>query len=285
MSERPAQSERTVVLDVSGAEFAYFGGVTGDDAGGQTNGTFRLGPLTFDICRSEFLAVVGPNGSGKSTLLRLLAGLAPSVRGSVAFRGEPVAALDPRRRARRIAVVRQQAAPVFSCTVEQFVLLGRYPFRDRFGFETEADQRAARAAMEATQICSLANRRTDEISGGEMQRVVLARALAQEPELLLLDEPTANLDLVFQVELLRMIRRLMLERGLGVVAVMHEVNLASQFADCILLLRKGRLFRLGTPEETLTASALEEVYGMPMRVDWCPDTGRPQVTVLAARSL
>lgn len=285
MSQVAIQTGHKLVLNVNGAEFAYFGGVSNGDLDGAESATFRLGPLTFEIYQGEFLAVVGPNGSGKSTLLRLLAGLGKPERGSVCFAGQEVAALDPRRRARRIAVVRQQTPPVFPCTVEQFVLLGRYPFRDRFGFETEQDQRTARAAMEATETCSLANRRTNEISGGEMQRVVLARALAQEPELLLLDEPTANLDLVFQVELLRMIRRLMAEQRLGVVAVMHEVNLASQFADYMLLLRKGRLFRFGSPEEVLTAAALEEVYGMPMRVDWCPETGRPQVTVLAARSL
>ncbi len=283
MSDAP--EERTLLLGVSHAEFAYFGGAGNGGAEGDENGTFRLGPLTFDIYRGEFLGVIGPNGSGKSTLLRLLAGLARPERGSVTLDGREAHLLDPRRRARRVAVVRQHTAPVFPSTVEQFVLLGRYPFRDRFGFETGEDQRAARAAMEATQICSLANRRTDEISGGEMQRVVLARALAQEPEVLLLDEPTASLDLVFQVELLRMICRLMREQNLGVVAVMHEVNLASQFADYILLLRKGQLFRFGTPEEVLTASALEDVYGMPMRVDWCPETGRPQVSVVAVRGL
>jgi iron complex transport system ATP-binding protein len=275
---------RKLLLDVNSAEFGYFGNAGGQpEADGNTS--FRLGPITFDIYQGEFLAIIGPNGSGKSTLLRILAGLSAPQRGSVMLKGREVSALEPRRRARRIAVLRQQPSPVFSYTAEQFVLLGRYPFRDGFGFENEADQRAAKAAMEATQTCSLAGRLTEEISGGEMQRVVLARALAQEPELLLLDEPTANLDLAFQVELLRMIRRLMYERGLGVAAVMHEVNLASQFADYILLLRKGRLFRFGTPDDVLTAGALEEAYGMPMRVDWCPETGRPRVTVLATRDL
>ncbi|MGH8247888.1 MAG: ABC transporter ATP-binding protein, partial [Gammaproteobacteria bacterium] len=167
----------------------------------------------------------------------------------------------------------------------QFVLLGRFPYADRLGFENEQDRRMARLAMEATHICSLANRRLDEISGGERQRTVLARALAQEPELLLLDEPTAHLDLSFQIELLRLVRRLAAEFDFGVVSVMHEVNLASEFADYILLLRNGELFRFGTPEEVLTARALEEVYRVPVRVDRNPHSGRPHITVTATATL
>lgn len=270
---------RKPMLEVNGLEYAY------PVTPASVNGDFRLGPLSFGVYGGEFLAVIGPNGSGKSTLLRLLTGQAAPLRGSVHFDGAEVSGLDPRRRARRIAVVRQQAPLVFPMTVEDFILLGRYPYRDRFGFDTEEDRNAVRAAMEATQTCSLAARRTDEISGGELQRVVLARALAQAPELLLLDEPTANLDLSFQVELLRMVRRLVAERGLGVVAVMHEVNLASEFADFMLLLSKGRLCRFGNPCEVLTARALEEVYRLPVRVDWNPASGRPHVTVLATSEL
>ena len=271
---------RALLLDVNALEFAY--PLRGDIL---PDGYFALGPITLDLYPREFLAIIGPNGSGKSTLLRLLAGLLTPSRGSVSFSGSEVGLLEPRQRARRLAVVRQEAALIFPMVVDQFVLLGRYPYSDRFGFETEQDRAAARAAMEATQVCSLARRRMDEISGGERQRVVLARALAQNPELLLLDEPTTNLDLCYQVELLRLIRRLSWQRGLGVVAVMHEVNLASEFADYILLLRGGKPVRLGTPEEVITARALEEVYGVPVRVDWNPASGRPHVTVMATASL
>ncbi len=281
-------TSRTLLLDVNSLEFAY----PAQDPRGplvqsaaSNNGRFTLGPLTFDLYAREFLAIIGPNGSGKSTLLRLLAGLLRPTRGGVSFAGREIWLEPARERARRIAVVRQEAPLVFPSTVEQFVLLGRYPYTARFGFETTGDFRMARTAMEATHTCSLSGRRMDEISGGERQRVVLARALAQEPELLLLDEPTANLDLNFQFELLRLIRRLSAQHDFGVAAVMHEVNLASEFADYILLLRNGKLFRFGTPAEVLTASALEEVYGVRVRVDRNPWSGRPQVTVAASAGL
>ncbi len=275
-----AGASRKLLLDVNSLEFAY-----PDWDGTSANGRFDLGPLTFDLYTREFLAIIGPNGSGKTTLLRLLAGLLCPERGGIRFDGKEVSLLAARERARRVAVVRQEAPLVFPITVEQFVLLGRYPYTGRFGLETEEDRRMARMAMEATHICSLANRRMDEISGGERQRTVLARALAQEPELLLLDEPTANLDLSFQIELLRMVRRLSAEYDFGVVAVMHEVNLASEFSDYILLLRNGKIFRFGTPEEVLTARALEDVYGVPVRIDRNPSSGRPHVTVMATTSL
>ena len=277
MSEPAA---RQLLLDARSVEFGYPA-----RANSGAHPGFWLGPITIDLYPREFLAIIGPNGSGKSTLLRLLGGLLPAAGGSVAVGGADVGRLSPRGRAQRIAMVRQEAPLVFPVTVEQFVLLGRSAYADRFGFESDADRAAARAAMEATQICSFAKRRIDEISGGERQRVVLARALAQQPALLLLDEPTANLDLCFQLELLRMVRRLTRDRDLGVVSVMHEVNLASEFADYILLMRAGKLYKFGTPEEVLTARALEEVYGVPVRVDWNPASGRPHVTVIATASL
>ena len=191
--------------------------------------------------------------------------------------------MTPRERARRIAYVRQESPLVFPIRVEQFVLLGRFPFTDRLGFESPRDREMAAWALEVTSLSRLASRRMDEISGGERQRAVLARALAQEPELLLMDEPTANLDLNFQVELLRLIRRLAEEQGFGVVAVMHELNLASEFSDHLLLLRDGRLFRYGEPAGVLTRAALEEAYGVPVSVDRNPYSGRPRVTLAATR--
>ena len=277
--------DRRLLLDIHSLEFAYRAPRRQCGLDGSQDGRFRLGPFSFDIYAGDFLAIIGPNGSGKSTLLRLMAGLLRPTRGDVSFAGSDISLLAPRERARRIAVVRQEASLVFPSTVEQFVLLGRYPYAGRFGFEREEDARMARLAMEATHIWSLAHRHMDEISGGERQRAVLARALAQEPELLLLDEPTANLDLSFQVELLRLIRRQADRYDFGVVAVMHEVNLASEFADYMMLLRAGRLSCSGTPEEVLTQRTLEEVYGVPMRIDRNPFSGRPHVTVIASASL
>ncbi len=269
---------RPLLLDVHSLEFSYSPAAA---SGASANGSFTLGPLTFELYGREFLAILGPNGSGKSTLLRLLAGLLEPSRGAVTFAGQEVSRLGPRERARRVAMVRQEAPIVFPTAVEQFVLQGRYAYMQGLGFEGERDRQMARAAMEATHICSLARRRIDQISGGERQRTVLARALAQEPELLLLDEPTAHLDLSFQVELLRLVRRLSDQHGFGIVAVMHEVNLASEFADYILLLHNGKIFRFGAPVDVLTARALEQVYGVPVRIDRNPSSGRPRVTLAA----
>lgn len=296
-------TERRLLLDVKALEFAYgapsryrradpalrdwmsharASGVVGA-ADGAFNGLFHLGPISFNLCAGEFLSIIGPNGSGKSTLLGLLGGLLSPARGQVRFGGREVSLLEPRERARRVAYVRQESPLVFPISVEDFVLLGRFPFADRLGFHSARDRETACWAMEVTSLDRLAARRLDEISGGERQRVVLARALAQEPELLLLDEPTANLDLNFQVEMLRLICRLAEEHGFVVIAVMHELNLASEFSEHVLLLKGGRLFRYGEPSEVLTRAALEEVYDVLVSVDRNPYSGRPRVTLAAGR--
>ncbi len=262
-------------LEVKAVEFAY--------QRATTNGHFRLGPVSFQLASREFLAIIGPNGSGKSTLLSLIGGLLRPGGGRVSFAGTDLTVLTPRERAQRVACVRQDAPLVFPIRVDQFVLLGRFPFATRLGFETARDREMAAWAMEATSLTRFAARRMDEISGGERQRAVLARALAQEPELLLLDEPTASLDLNFQVEILQLIRRLAGENGFAAVAVMHELNLASEFADYVLLMKGGRPCRFGEPEEVLTRDGLEQAYGIPVQVDRNPYSGRPRVTLLAGR--
>ena len=271
-------SERLMV-DVKALEFAY----QSPAESASPNGLFRLGPLTFHLRAREFVSIIGPNGSGKSTLLGLLGGLLRPAHGRVSFAGREVSLFEPRERARRVAYVRQESLLIFPIRVEQFVLLGRFAFADRLGFESAGDREMARWAMEVASLEGLAARRMDEISGGERQRAVLARALVQEPELLLLDEPTANLDLNFQVEMLRLIRRLAEEHDFAVAAVMHELNLAAEFSDYLLLLQAGRLFRFGEPAEVLTRASLEEAYGLPVSVDRNPYSGRPRVTLAATR--
>lgn len=293
-------TESPRMLEVEGLEFSYR--PEGNSASGwqgwsrrlaavaegpvpaaSRNGLFHLGPVSFELRGREFLSIIGPNGSGKTTLLSLVGGLLRPARGRVTFEGHDLSALTPRERARRIAYVRQEAPLIFPIRVEQFILLGRFPFTDRLGFESVRDREMAAWAMDATTLRHLASRRMDEISGGERQRAVLARALAQEPELLLMDEPTANLDINFQVELLRLIRRLAEKQGFAVAAVMHELNLAAEFSDHVLLLKDGRLFRFGEPAEVLTREALEETYGLPVSVDRNPYSGRPRVTLAATR--
>ena len=280
----PLTAARQVTLEACGLEFAYKEPQSGRERRSNPI-AFQLGPVSLELAAREFLAIIGPNGSGKSTLLNLLGGLVTPSRGRVSFGGAELCSLIPRERARRVAYVRQDTPLAFPIRVAQFVALGRFAFFGGFGFESAKDHEMVAWAIEATSLDRLANRRMDEISGGERQRAILARALAQEPELLLLDEPTASLDLNFQLELLRLVRGMVEDHDITAVAVMHELNLASEFADVLLLMKNGRTVCLGQPTELLTRELLTDVYGVPVAVDRNPYSGRPRVSLLAGREL
>ena len=243
---------------------------------------FALQAVNFSLHRGELLAIIGPNASGKSTLLKLLAGLLVPEAGAVLVDGRPVGALNLRERARRIAVVQQESPLLFPIRVLPFVLQGRYAYLRALGFEGQDDLEVARQALVATRTGHLAERLVQELSGGEKQRVLLARALAQEPELLLLDEPTLHLDIGFQVELLRLVQQLARREGYAVALVSHELNLAAEFADSVLLLQQGRPLRLGPPAEVLERELLEQVFETELEVLIQPETGRPRVVLRAA---
>jgi len=243
---------------------------------------FALQAVNFSLRRGELLAIIGPNASGKSTLLKLLAGLLAPEAGAVLIDGRPVGGLDLRERARRIAVVQQESPLLFPIRVLPFVLQGRYAYLRALGFEGQDDLEVARQALVATRTGHLAERLVQELSGGEKQRVLLARALAQEPELLLLDEPTLHLDIGFQVELLRLVQQLARREGYAVALVSHELNLAAEFADSVLLLQQGRPLRLGPPAEVLERELLEQVFETELEVLIQPETGRPRVVLRAA---
>ena len=245
---------------------------------------FRLQPLNFSLRRGELLAIIGPNASGKSTLLKLLAGLLPPAAGAVLLDGRRVTALSLRERARRLAVVQQESPLLFPIRVLPFVLQGRHAYLQPLGFESEPDLQVARAALLKTRTGHLIERLVQELSGGEKQRVLLARALAQQPELLLLDEPTLHLDIGFQVELLRLVQTLARRDRYGVVLVSHELNLAAESADTLLLLHQGRALRYGTPAEVLERAVLEQVFETELDVFFQPETGRPRVVLRAEPS-
>lgn len=240
---------------------------------------FRLHALSFAVRRGELLTIIGPNASGKSTLLRLLAGLLKPEAGAVLLNGEPVNALNHRERARRIALVQQESPLMFPIGVLPFVLQGRHAHRRALQFESAADLQIAEEALALTRTAHLRHRSMQELSGGEKQRVVLARALAQQPELLLLDEPTLHLDIGFQVELLRLIRQLARQQNYAVVLVSHELNLTAEFTDTALLLHQGRALRQGIPAEVFKRELLEQVFQIELDVFLHPDTGRPRVVV------
>jgi iron complex transport system ATP-binding protein len=240
---------------------------------------FRLGALSLDIAAGEVLSVIGPNSAGKTTLVRLLTGVLTPSPGEIRLDGRPLARMTPWEIARVVAVVPQDVPAAFPFTVEQLVLMGRYPHApDRF-FERAVDRAAARDAMAATGVLDLAVLPLDELSGGERQRALLGRALAQEPRLLILDEPTAHLDLRYQAECAALLRRLNRERGVTVVLVSHDLGLAAALSDRILLLHEGRIARLGPPAEVLEEATLETVFGCPVVVERAGPEGRPLVRV------
>lgn len=234
-----------------------------------------------DICLSlapgTITGIVGPNGSGKTTLLRLLDGILAPASGQVLLNGSvPLSALSRREIARRIAMVPQNGGGSPFHTVFQFAMQGRTPHLPRLGFETAADETVVREALEMTRLGDYLHARVAEISGGEKQRLLLARALAQQPEILLLDEFTANLDINFQVELMRLIRQLTRERRLATAAVSHEINLLAAFCDRIVLMKEGRIRRQGSVAEVLTRDNLRKLFGLDFLVRSLP-SGVPEV--------
>lgn len=237
---------------------------------------FTLGPASFEARHSELVAILGPNASGKSTLLTLLAGLNKPLSGRIEVDGVEVSKLDMRTRAQRIALVQQESEMLFPLRVWEYVLQGRYPYGRRLRFESQEDCLFAGNALAQVGADALRDRWMDQLSGGEKQRVILARALAQQPSLLLLDEPTQHLDIGGKVELLRRLRRLADENRYTVLVVTHELDLAAEFSDRIVLLHKGKCLRVGTPAEVYDRALLEEVFEAPLEVE-TRSGGRPRV--------
>lgn len=240
-------------------------------------GAFRLDRASFGVVDGEILGLVGPNSSGKTTLLRLLSKVHAPTRGEIRFRGTPLHAVGRLALAREVAVVPQEAQLAFSISVEELVLMGRFPRGTGRFFEGPEDLARAREAMALAGVLELGDHPVDALAGGERQRALLARALAQEPRVLLLDEPTSHLDLRHQRDLVGLLRRLNRERGMTVVFVSHDLNLAGELADRLLLLSGGRVVRLGVPREVLDEAVLEVAYGCPVWVERLSPSGRPVV--------
>jgi iron complex transport system ATP-binding protein len=249
------------------------------------NGTeFSLGDISVEVKRGEFLSILGPNGSGKTTLLRIISRILRPARGTVKFDGKDFLTLSRREIAKTVGIVPQEHPIVFPFTVREIVLTGRTPYIRGLGFESDHDLDVARETMKLTDIEHLAKTSMTELSGGERQRVFIARALAQEPEILLLDEPNAHLDITHQLDVLHLTRSLSSQRGLTVIAVFHDLNLAAMFSNRILLLSKGRTVALGRPEEVLTQSHLSTVFRTKVTIDKHPFTSSPRVTIIPSLS-
>jgi ABC-type cobalamin/Fe3+-siderophores transport system ATPase subunit len=236
-----------------------------------------LSDISFRVASGSILGVIGPNGAGKTTLIRALSGVIPLSAGRVLAQDGDMAKLAPVERARRVAVVPQARSLPASFTGWQLVLLGRTPHLNWLGHVSATDEGCVKQALERAQALDLAGRRLGELSGGEQQRLLLARALAQDAPILLLDEPTTHLDLQHQIGLLDKVRELARSEGLAVVVALHDLNLVSRYTDQVALLVEGRLRAMGTPEEILQPELLSQVYQVPLQLLHTAATGRPVI--------
>jgi iron complex transport system ATP-binding protein len=236
--------------------------------------------LTLSLKPGEITAIIGPNGAGKSTLLKSLNGQVQPSSGTIFLAGQPLERLNRRTISRRIAVVAQEAELRFPVTVLEFVLGGRFAWATNagWGWETEHDLQIAAAVLRETELSELSGRLMNELSGGERQRALMARALATEAPILLLDEPTANLDLSHQATLLALVRNRRDRNEAAALVVTHDINLAAQFADNLILMKQGRAVYAGPPEQVLQPQILQDVFEVTVLVDAHPVTGGPRVT-------
>jgi iron complex transport system ATP-binding protein len=225
----------------------------------------------------QVLAIIGPNGAGKSTLIKASSGVLPIKSGHINVGGENIASLSPSQRARMIAVVPQARSLPAAFTVYQAVLLGRTPHIGWLGHPKAQDHDQVIKALELTHILPFAERRIGELSGGEQQRVLLARAIAQQTPVLLLDEPTTHLDLKHQSSFLNLIRKLAVHQNLAVMMVVHDLNLGSLYADKVALFRDGCIHAIGTPEEVLNQGNIFKVYQIPVHIIKHPDYNAPLI--------
>lgn len=257
-----------VVLNIEDIHFRY------EAAGWVLRG------LSCAVEKGEFLGILGPNGSGKTTLLRICNGILAPHQGTVTVSGTDIRKIPRKALSRTMAFVAQDSPEPPPFTVSECVLMGRAPHLGRLQFERERDFAVARHAMEVTGTLSLASRSMNDLSGGEKKRAHIARALAQEPQILFLDESTAHLDMKHTAAVFDLLKGLNRRENLTVLAVTHDINTAALYCDRLLLLNRGRLHAQGCPQEVLTEANIREVFETPVTIGRNPETGLPQVSLL-----
>ncbi|MBQ26785.1 MAG: hypothetical protein CMH81_01380 [Nitrospiraceae bacterium] len=243
-----------------------------------------LDNLTFQVLPGEILGIIGPNGCGKSTLINLLSKVLTPHAGEIFIHAQALAKMKQQDVARAIAVLPQDISVSFHYSVEEMVLMGRAPYRNRLGWETNADYEVAEEVLDLTCMRDFAERWFLELSGGERCRALLARALAQRPEILLLDEPTANLDLQYQTQILDMIAGFARKHGSTVCIVTHDLNLVGEYCDRVAVLKDGRVYREGSPAEIIQAKTIADVYNTQVHVGTNPHSGAPHVFLKSDRA-
>jgi iron complex transport system ATP-binding protein len=254
-------------LTVKDASFSYVDG-------------FSLRHISLQVYSGQMVGLLGPNGSGKTTLLKLATGILTPGEGEVDVGGVSLRKLSRKQAAQRIAVVPQQFNIPFAYTVAEVVLLGRTPFVHGLAGEDEEDRQIALEAMTLCGMTSFKDRYFNDLSGGERQKAVLAMALAQEPTLLILDEPTAHLDINHQVEIMELLRKLNHEKKVTIIAAIHDLNLASLYFDRLILLDHGSVFADGSPEEVITKKIISQVFSAQVEVSRHPRALVPQITII-----
>ena len=239
---------QNTLLESKGTSFRY-------------GGSFVLNDINFSIRAGDFVALMGPNGSGKTTLLKTILGIVSPIKGEVLLDGKPILSYKAKDRAKKLGYVSQEPTFSFPLTVGELVALGRYAYSNRFK-ETPEDEMVVEEALRLTGSLSLKEKRFTSLSGGERQKVLIARVLAQTSQLLLMDEPTSHLDIYFQLQILETLKRICQEKHLTIVAVLHDLNLISLFADKALLLKSGELVAFGRVEDVVNEKILAETFGV-----------------------
>jgi iron complex transport system ATP-binding protein len=244
-----------------------------------------LTDVSFSVHEREFFIIIGPNGSGKTSLTRVISGAARPQKGEVQILGSPLRSYPGKTLARKVAVVPQIAPVDVPFTVAEVVLMGRAPHLGWLEMEERKDREIAERAMAFTNVEHLAGRKLDQLSAGERQRVLIARAICQQPRIIVLDEPTASLDLAHQIHIMDLLEQLRRDEGITVVMVSHDLNLAAMFADRLLLMKQGRVVSLGKPADVLNFETLEQAYGCVLLVDNNPIKGVPRITLVPGGAL
>ena len=235
--------------------------------------------VTLEVAAGQFLGLLGPNGCGKTTLLRAIRGTLPPQGGCVRLEGRDLQSISKQSLARTMAYLPQDLVVELDFTVRELALMGRSPHLSRFATESDEDRRAADAAMQRADVLHLADRPVTALSGGERRRALIAMCLAQEPRIFLLDEPTNHLDLAHQLSILDLLLRLNREAGLVVVAVFHDLNLAAEYCDRVLMLDRGQVVAVGPPVDVLTIERIRSVYGVTVSLQRNPISNKPHVVV------
>lgn len=259
-------------LEIKNLEFGY-------------NENLVIKGVSFNVEKGKFISIIGPNGSGKSTLLKTINHLYNPTKGSILVDGVNINNMKKRDIAKKIAMVPQDTVVDYDFTVEEIVLMGRHPYKGRFQKEDEGDFNIVNESLEMTNTLKLKKRLITEISGGERQRVIIAKALAQKPSIILLDEPTSHLDINHQMDILNLLKKLNQEQGTTIVLVIHDINLAARYSDEIILINKGQIWDMGKPEHIITNENIESIYNLKVAIEKNKYTDTTYITPIEIRNV